>query len=232
MATISRGIQKGYAEEIKSSGVATQEELNTQKIQLEDFTTSAISEHTSTEHGLQNILPTPISSNDIIKAHELDDGTIEWSVVKADDPEEGLKVISLPYYYDSVREKYLSKESLRLNFYENGNNKRRTYMCYIPEIKSNRVPFKVQENETYCITGYEYLTSDENSGKVINIKDVANDEVLYSIDIGDDDVDYDMMDNLDIVIDDSVWIAPRILSTSLDNPVLILYMRKIYIPEG
>jgi len=219
MAVRSRGVKKEYADEMNLQGVATQQEME-----------DAFSEHIDTEHTAEGLLPTPVEDNQILKSYD-DNGTLKWKIVAADDPVEGLTVISLPYYWDDVRGKYLANQSIKINFYENGTGKRRRYMNYIPEIRSNRVPFKVQNNEEYCLVSAEYYTTDENSGSVMEIRDISDGvDTLATVDLGSNATDYFYIDTLNIDIKSGVWLAGRILSTSLDNPVLVLELRKVYTP--
>jgi len=220
MAVRSRGVKREYVEELNLQGVATQKEME-----------DAFTEHTNNEHSPEGLLPVPVEGNSILKSYD-DAGTIKWKVVKADDPVEGLTVISLPYYWDEARQKYLANQSIKINFYENGTGKRRRYMNYIPEIRSDRVPFKIQDNEDYCLVAAEYYTTDENSGEVMEIRDISDGvDVLATVNLGSTATDYFYADSLNIDLSSGVWLAGRILSTKLDNPVLILELRKIYTPQ-
>ena len=216
MAVRSRGVKREYVEELNLEGVATQKEMD-----------DAFTEHITNEHNLGAILPEATSDNQILKS----DDNNEWKVVKADDPIEGLTVISLPYYWDEDRQKYLANQSIKINFYENGTRKKNRYMNYIPEIRSNRVPFKIQDNEDYCLVAAEYYTTDENTGKVMEVRDISDGvDVLATVNLGSTASDYFYVDTLDISLASGVWLAGRILGTQLDNPVLILELRKVYIP--
>jgi hypothetical protein len=217
MAVRSRGQKKEFVDEIKTGGVATQVELN-----------QAIADHIADKHsdvGASIGLPPATEGNQIVKSN--DDN--EWVVVAADDPVEGLTVISLPYYYDELRGKYLDNQLVRVVFYENGTDRRRRYMNYIPEIRSDRVPFKIYDNEKYCIVNAEYYTTDQESGEVIEVRDMAaGAAALATVNLGDTATDNFFIDTVDITLNEGVELAARIMDTRLDNPTLILGLRKVW----
>lgn len=185
-----------------------------------------------------DLLPEPDDENMILKSNS----DKEWVMVRADDPEEGLKVIALPYYWDDERQKFLDNTMIRVIFYSDTTNEKNKYMKYVPEIRCDRIPFNVYPNESYCITQLEYATSDENNGEVMDIRNITetNDggwgssatyENIFTLDIGDDDIAQLFVDGLDYTIDEGDGLGVYIKGTSLDNPVLIVGLRKIWIPE-
>jgi len=172
-----------------------------------------------------DLLPEPAEENMILKSNP----DKEWVTVRADDPEEGLKVIALPYYWDEDRQKYLDNTMIRVVFYSNTSNERKKYMKYVPQIKSDKIPFKIYDNESYCIVQAEYATTDENSGKVIDIRDVSGSaNTLAVVNLGSAETDHFFINNIDITLNSGVYLAAYIRNTSLDNPVLILGLRKIW----
>jgi hypothetical protein len=172
-------------------------------------------------------LPPATDENQILKS----DSNNEWKVVRADDPVEGLTVIALPYYWDEARQKFLDNQLVRVTFYENGTGKRRRYMNFIPEIRSDRVPFKIYQNESYCIVNAEYYTTDTNSGQVMEIRDMADSaSALATVNLGSTPIDNFFIDTLNISLLEGVELAGYILNTKLDNPTLVLGLRKIWIP--
>ena len=142
-----------------------------------------------------------------------------------------MTVIALPYHWDEARQKFLDNQLTRVVFYENGTDKRRRYMNYIPEIRSDRVPFKIYQNEEYCIVNAEYYTSDSNSGEVMEIRDMANSaQSLATVNLGSSSTDNFFIDELNISLLEGIELAGYILDTRLDNPTLVLGLRKIWTP--
>jgi hypothetical protein len=173
------------------------------------------------------LLPTPLNGNQILKSN--DDG--EWVIVDADDPVDGLTVIALPYYWDETRQKYLDNQLTRVVFYENGNDRRRRYLNYIPEIRSDDIPFRIYDNESYCLVNAEYHTEDLESGQVMEVRDVAdNENVLATVNLGATDTNNFFIDNVDITLTAGMDIAVYVMDTRLDNPTLVLGLRKIWTP--
>jgi len=185
-----------------------------------------------------NLLPEPDEENMILKSNSDN----EWIMIKADDPEEGLKVIALPYYWDEDRQKYLDNTMIRVIFYSDSTYEKNKYMKYVPEIKCDRIPFKIYPNESYCIIQLEFAVSDETNGKVMDIRNItktnkggwgnsAEYENIFTLDIGDDDIAQLFVGGLDYTLDEGDGLGVYIKNTSLDNPVLIIGLRKIWIPE-
>lgn len=174
-----------------------------------------------------DFLPTGTDDNQILKTNSNN----EWVTVKADDPVEGLTVIALPYYWDEVRQKYLDNQLLRVVFYENGDSRRRRYLNYIPEIRSNDIPFRIYDNETYCLVNAEYHTENEATGVVMEIRDIAdNNRTLGSVNLGDVPTSNFFIDSVDINLTEGMDVAAYITNTRLDNPTLVLGLRKIWTP--
>ena len=175
-----------------------------------------------------DLLPTPSNGNQILKSNDNE----EWVIVDADDPVEGLTVIALPYYWDENRKKYLDNQISRKVFYENGTRKRRRYLNYIPEIKSNDIPFRIYDNESYCLVNAEYHTENDNSGKVMEIRDEAdNKKVLATVNLGSTSTNNFFIDDIDIVFSAGMDISVYVKGKSLDNPTLVLGLRKIWTPD-
>ena len=176
---------------------------------------------------ISTILPTATEPNLIIKS----DSNNDWIVVPADDPDEGLKVIALPYYYDEVRQKYLDNQLIRVVFYENGDNIRNRYLNYIPEIRSDRVPFRIYQNEQYCIVNAGYYATNSESGNILTLLDTANgNNTLANVTLGAA-TDTFFIDTLNIDLLAGTDLAVYANNIRLGNPTLILGLRKIWTPE-
>ena len=229
MAVRSRGVKKEYVQELNLEGVATQKEMD-----------DAFAEHIENDHTEEGLLPAPEEENMILKSYVNDDDEIKWKVVKADDPQEGLTVIALPYYWDEDREKYLDNQVIRVVMYKDGNADDE-WIYYIPNIRSDRVPYKLFPGETMCIVGYELSMSDTASGEVIEIRNItgyeegvfgsktAEYDVLYTIDLGDDEVDTQIDMTLNIDADpDYMLSAYALADADLDDPVMTILLRKVW----
>lgn len=134
---------------------------------------------------------------------------------------------SLPYYYDSVRDKNLSHQIYKIPFYLNS-SVRRQYMNYVPGMRSSNTPYKVVGDDSHCIVGYELYMDTAKSGSIIDIQDKSNNfGSILSIDPATS-VDSIFMDTTDITIPSNSEICAYVENTRLSNPVLILHIRQIY----
>jgi len=131
-------------------------------------------------------------------------------------------------YYDEGTGLYLSTQEYKVPFYLNGNGKRNTYLNYIPGIRSSKVPYKILTDDDYLITAVETYSSDENNGKLFSIRDRAQGyaEIFY-IDVGSADVSEYYIDGLAYQVGNGVELTCRVLGTRVDNPVVILTVRRI-----
>ena len=131
-------------------------------------------------------------------------------------------------YYDDTTGQYLSYQEYKIPFYLNGNDKRNTYLNYIPRIRSSKVPYKILGDDSFVITRVETYSSDTNRGKLFSIRDKAQGyaEIFY-IDVGSTPVDEYMIDGLNFVISNGVELCARVLNRAVSNPVVILTMRRI-----
>ena len=171
-------------------------------------------------------VPDSVEDDQKILRYDGESNTVEW-IDQAD-----IQTIALPYYYDEAREKYLDNQIMRVMFSKPGTNKRRTYMDYAPGIASSKFPYELRTGENMCLVFFEYSTTDENSGKVIEIRDENNNaKALATLNLGNTDTDYAYSDTLDINFNEGTAVSAYILKERLDNAVLVLGFRKIYYPE-
>lgn len=131
-------------------------------------------------------------------------------------------------YYDDSTGQYLSYQEYKVPFYLNGNDKRNTYLNYIPRIRSSKVPYKILTSDSFVIVRAELYSSDKNSGKLISIRDKAQgyDEIFY-LDVGSTAVDEYVIDGLNYTVGNGVELCARVLGTKMNNPVVILTLRRI-----
>jgi hypothetical protein len=131
-------------------------------------------------------------------------------------------------YLDPNSGEYLSYQEYKIPFYLSGNGKRNTYMNYIPQIRSSKVPYKILSTDDFMITKVETYSSDTNSGKLFSVRDKANgyDEIFY-IDVGGTAVNEYLIEGLQYTVVNGMQLACRVLGTRVDNPVVILTMRRI-----
>ncbi len=131
-------------------------------------------------------------------------------------------------YLDPISGEYLSYQEYKVPFYLSGNGKRNTYMNYIPQIRSSKVPYKILSTDDFLITKVETYSSDTNSGKLFSIRDKANGyaEIFY-IDVGETAIDEYLIEDLQYTVTNGMELTCRVLGTRVDNPVVILTMRRI-----
>jgi hypothetical protein len=233
MAVRSRGVKREYADEMNQQGVATQQEMD-----------DAFSEHIANDHTAEGLLPAPSEDNQILKSYTNDDDELAWKIVKADDPQEGLTVIALPYYWDEVREKYLGNEVIRLINYLPSTGNEDEYMYYIPDTRSCVVGFNTFEGEKYCIVGLEYAADNEKSGNILEIRNITGEsdsgwggveyeyDTLYTLDLGDDEVTKARVNDMDVLVDEGFRLCSYLLEdVDVDRPALIMMLRKVWEEE-
>jgi hypothetical protein len=131
-------------------------------------------------------------------------------------------------YLDENSGQYLSYQEYKIPFYLSGNGKKNSYMNYVPQIRSSKVPYKILSEDDFMITKVETYSSDTNSGKLFSVRDKANgyDEIFY-IDVGSDPVDEYLAEGLQFVVTNGMELTCRVLGTRVNNPVVILTMRRI-----
>ena len=179
MATIARGQERTYVNEIRRDGVATQKELDDALIQhLAEYY------HGSTSGG------TPVE----------------------------------PYYYDSIRGRYLAFDTIVSNFYLDGTNRKNQYMYQVPGISSSNIPYVVSGE--YCIIGWDFYATTSVDGQIMEILD-ENAVSQLSISV----INSNAVSNTtsDILVTDKK-LSVYILNTGIDTPVLKLYLKKTYYP--
>ncbi len=131
-------------------------------------------------------------------------------------------------YYDDSSGELLSYQEYKIQFYLDGANKKNSYMNHIPQIPSSDVPYKILGSSDYLIIRAEIYSTDSNSGKLFSIQDKANGySEIFGIDVGSTSVDEYIIDNLSYPISNGMQIVCRVLNTRVDNPVVILTMRRI-----
>jgi hypothetical protein len=171
-------------------------------------------------------IPNPNNDDQKILRYDAASDSIVW-INQAD-----IQTIALPYYWDEDRQKYLDNQIIRVMFSRSGTNRTNTYMRYADGISSSKFPYELRTGEDSCLVSFEYSTTDKNSGKVIEVRDINdNKKVLATLNLGSTDVDYAYSENLNIDFAAGVAISAYIKSTSLDNAVFVLGFRKIYNPE-
>ena len=234
MAIRSRGVKTEYADEVNTEGVATQAEME-----------QAFADHIKNDHNPENIyMPEPTDENQILKSYiDEDDGSINWKIVKADDPQEGLTVIALPYYWEDARQKYLGNEVVRVINYIDNDGCEDEYMYYIPGIRNCVRSYNIYEGEKYCIVGIEYSSENAKSGNIIELRTITGKtesffgttyeyDTLYVLNLGADEVTELYLDNLDITIDNTIKLSSYILADSdVDKPAITILLRRIWEEE-
>lgn len=213
MAIISRGTKKSLVDEINVDGVATQKELN-----------DALANHILDKHGVGDSigLPDATESNQIVKSND----ALEWVVVNADDPDEGLQVLALPYYWDDVRGKYLGNETERIMFFNNGTNKKNVYYYYTPSVVSSTIPCRIFGE--HCLVALEWYNTTTVTGKVMELRNKAtSNSSLYDLTVSSKTEAY--LDTLNVTIPNGTQLEPYVGNITQANPTLILYLKKVYI---
>lgn len=129
------------------------------------------------------------------------------------------------FYFDETRQRYLDLDTVSVNFYLDGTNKKNQYMYYIPGVPSSTVPFKVTGE--YCIIGYTYYSINTVDGNVIDLS--AGGTSFLDVTINNTNTQENL--TMDVLIND-INLEAYINNIGLDVPVIKVYMKKTYYPVG
>ena len=139
------------------------------------------------------------------------------------DPNTGLS-----YYWDDVRQKYLSTSTNKEVFYEDSWGVKRKYLYNIPGIRSSSMPLNLTNN--YTIIKIEvFSTSNLPTGNIIKLKDDVNNSTIMTINNSNNSNEY-LIDNLDIYINNLVELKVRVLNKRINNPVVKIYFKEVIVP--
>lgn len=187
-----------------------------------DFASEVELEERFTLHNSESIhLPEGIQGTNDNQFLKFDGKDYVWTDITT------LDIVANPFYYDKVRDKYLGNEEKEIQFYLSGTRKSRQYMYQVPNVRSNKSPYRVKDE--YCITGYSFYNDKTvTDNDVIDLRDDNKNSIL-SISVINSDSSSD--DTVDILIND-INLSSYINYTKLDIPVLKIYLRKTYYPEG
>ena len=131
-------------------------------------------------------------------------------------------------YYDVATEKFLTHQEYKLPFYLNGNRKRNTYMNYKPRIRSSKIPYEMLTNDEFMVMRAEMYTSDSNSGNLFSIRDKHDGySELFNIDVGSSSTNKYVRNDINVTISPGMGICARVLNTRVDNPIVILTLKRI-----
>jgi len=139
--------------------------------------------------------------------------------------------VTTDYFYDSVRNKYLSISETIVIFYKNGKDKKNQYLFNVPKIPSSSVPQKLFSD--FCIVAIETYTKNTipNNTDIIEIRNNDTDANILTItnDTGSSQKSF-YNDSLNIDVLSETNLSGFILDYQLDNPVVKLHLRKIVTP--
>jgi len=134
-----------------------------------------------------------------------------------------------PYYYDTTRDRYLSFDTIQIDLYIDGTNRKNIYLYSMPSISSSLVPFVVFGE--HCMIAYDFYTSSTHNNKdIIEVVDTAaGNASRITINTGNNLTEIHN-DTVDIIISDGQKIAGYINNFGLDAPVLRVYLKKTHYP--
>ena len=145
------------------------------------------------------------------------------------------------YAYDTVRQKYLDTNVLRVVYYLDKTEADDEYMYYIKDTRSCVLGFTLFDSEKYCLVGVEYVATSEADGVVMEVRNITDEQpgawgsvnytydTIYSVDLGTDKVKSKYINDIDIVLLPENKIVTYVTQDAdIDNPVLVLLLRKIW----
>ena len=131
-------------------------------------------------------------------------------------------------FYDATTQRLLTHQDYRLVFYLNGNRRHNRYINYMPKIPSSKIPYEMLGGDEFMIRRIETYTSDANTGELFSVRDkYDNYEELFYIDVGSPATKEYVMEDANIVISPGMGVCTKVLSTRVDNPAVILTMKRI-----
>lgn len=159
----------------------------------------------------------------------IDESLIQLTGENTDEDELIARTVNTaPFTWDPDAGEYVGNQLNRIIFYENGTGIKQKYISYIPGISSNIVPYKLLSSETIIIKFIQFSTSFLASGNIIDILDNNTGAILFSLDIGaTSTLDY-FTDVVNHKLIGPVDLSVYVNNNRLDNPSLIIGVRKVY----
>lgn len=128
---------------------------------------------------------------------------------------------TIGYYFDSVRNAYLSTDTFFVTYFEKNRNKNR-YMYRETNIRSNYSLYRPYNCTDYVLIGYQLTITSPVSGGTIEIRDVINNITLHTISTNSTSKE---ITNLNIQLTTGE-VAAFIGSKDLNLPILQLAFKK------
>ena len=147
-----------------------------------------------------------------------------WQINSGGGTEGGIPVE--PYYHDMTRDRYLAFDTIIVDFYMDGTNRKNMYMYQVPGIPSNSVPYKIDGE--YCLIGWDFFATSIESGNIINIVD-SNSNVVLPITLSTTTSSESNTSENTLVTDK--LLSSYINSNGVDTPVVKIYLKKTYYPD-
>lgn len=133
-----------------------------------------------------------------------------------------------PYILDATSGQYLSNQLERYTFSLNGTGHKEKYMDLVPGIASNVLPFKVFAGDSFVIKWIQFENTYLASGAIIDIRNTADESVLWQLDVGTTPLYSYYAENIDITVSGPVNYGLYINNNRLDNPAIIMGVRQIF----
>jgi hypothetical protein len=131
------------------------------------------------------------------------------------------------FYFDESTGLYLDNQLDRVIMYENGLGHKDKYLNYIPQIRSNVVPYRINSTENVLITDIQFDRTLATSGDMIQIKNLIDDSVIYTISCTTDEITT-IIEDVNTVIPSDAEVACYLLGIRQDNPSVVMGIRKIW----
>jgi len=133
-----------------------------------------------------------------------------------------------PYILDPTSNLYIGQQLDRVLFFENGTGHKEKYISYVPGVSSNVLPYRLLSTDSIIIKFIQYEATYLASGNIIDIKNTADDSIIYQFDVGTTPTTSSFQDNVDVVINGPIDIGVYINNNRLDNPAFVLGTKRIW----
>lgn len=131
---------------------------------------------------------------------------------------------SAKFYYDSAREKTLSRQLFSVDFFRPGKNTNR-YLYYQGTKPSSSVPYKLPLGYNYCLVGYHFTMNKKKSGDICELRDKGNNyETILTINLHESKKEQ-YLDTLNIDISPSSSLCAYATNVESRNPILRIFFR-------
>lgn len=181
------------------------------------------------EHKVSFIKDANIQSNGTLIHDEVIDPLLIEIEAENDIETRVLKSIvsSASFFLDDATGLFLDNQLTRIIFYENGTGHKTKFLNYIPQIRSNVVPFRVSLTESFMLQSLQLDRTNLTVGALLEVINIQDDSVLYSV-VNTVSELYTVIEDINVTIPSGAELAVYVNDIRLDNPSVVIGLRKIW----